>query len=151
MLETFEPLLRAAQGIALDDPASAWLELNVRLDPQGEEAASLNLELKTLLDEGRIADRGELPVRWGRVAKPSEESLGFSIDVVLMNGAGPRHRHPLGEVNYCIAMDGAPTFQGQGPGWVVESPGSEHVPTVTGGTMLIVYLLPEGSMEFIES
>ena len=150
MLEIFGPLLRAAQGVSLDDPASAVAELNQRLDPQEEEAASLNAALKTLLEEGRIADRGELPVRWGRVAKPSEESLGFSIDVVLMNGAGPRHRHPLGEVNYCVALEDTPTFQDQSPGWVVESPGSEHVPTVSGGTMLIVYLLPEGSMEFLE-
>ena len=150
MLEIFGPLLRAAQGVSLDDPASAVAELNQRLDPQKEEAAALNAALKTLLEEGRIADRGELPVRWGRVAKPSEESLGFSIDVVLMNGAGPRHRHPLGEVNYCVALEDAPTFQDQSPGWVVESPGSEHVPTVSGGTMLIVYLLPEGSMEFLE-
>ena len=108
MLEIFGPLLRAAQGVALDDPASAVAQLNDRLDPQGEEAMALNVALKALLDEGRIADRGELPVRWGRVAKPSEESLGFSIDVVLMNGAGPRHRHPLGEVNYCIALEDAP-------------------------------------------
>jgi hypothetical protein len=150
MLEIFGPLLRAAQGVTLDDPASAVAQLNDRFDPQGEEAAALNVALKTLLDEGRIADRGELPVRWGRVAKPSEESLGFSIDVVLMNGAGPRHRHPLGEVNYCVALEDTPTFQDQSPGWVVESPGSEHVPTVSGGTMLIVYLLPEGSMEFLE-
>lgn len=150
MLEIFGPLLRAAQGVALDDPASAVAQLNDRFDPRGEEATALNVALKTLLDEGRIADRGELPVRWGRVAKPSEESLGFSIDVVLMNGAGPRHRHPLGEVNYCVALEDTPTFQDQSPGWVVECPGSEHVPTVSGGTMLIVYLLPEGSMEFLE-
>ena len=92
MLEIFGPLLRAAQGVSLDDPANAVAELN---------------------------------------------------------GAGPRHRHPLGEVNYCIALEDTPKFQDQGPGWVVESPGSEHVPTVTEGMMLIVYLLPEGSMEFI--
>jgi hypothetical protein len=38
---------------------------------------------------------------------------------------------------------------GQGPGWVVEAPGSQHVPTVAGGTMLIVYLLPQGRIEFL--
>jgi len=149
MLETFQPLLQAAHGVPLDDPAAAVSELNARFDPAGPEAAALNEALKLLLQEGRIAERGELPVRWGRAARPSPESLGFSIDVVLMNGAGPRHRHPLGEVNYCVAIEDSPTFQDQAPGWVVESPGSEHVPTVTGGLMLIVYLLPEGSMEFL--
>jgi hypothetical protein len=68
-----------------------------------------------------------------------------------MTGPGPRHRHPRGELNYCIALEGAPTFMGQAPGWVVEPPGSEHVPTVAGGRMLIVYLLPQGEIEFLAS
>ena len=92
-----------------------------------------------------------LPVRWGRVSKATEESQGFSIDIVLMNGAGPRHRHPNGEVNFCIPIEGKPTFDGHKPGWVVFPPDSEHVPTVSGGIMLIVYLLPEGAMEFLKA
>jgi hypothetical protein len=32
---------------------------------------------------------------------------------------------------------------------VVERPGSQHVPTVAGGAMLIVYLLPKGQIEFV--
>ena len=67
-----------------------------------------------------------------------------------MNGPGPLHRHPQGEVNYCVALDGAPTFDGQPAGWVVMTPESKHVPTVAGGEMLIVYLLPEGAIEFLE-
>ncbi|MFT4538754.1 MAG: hypothetical protein ACI841_004895 [Planctomycetota bacterium] len=149
MLDTFEPLLKAASELDLSDPAAACTELNARLAPDSPEAAALNDELRSLLDEGRIADRGELPVRWGRVCKATPESLDFSIDVVLMNGAGPRHRHPAGEVNWCIAIDGNPTFMDQPAGWVVEPPDSVHVPTVAGGTMLIVYLLPQGQMEFL--
>ena len=84
------------------------------------------------------------------MTKATEASEGFSIDVVVMNGAGPRHRHPLGEVDYCVALDGDPTFDGRAPGWVVMPTDSTHVPTVAGGTMLIVYLLPEGAMEFLE-
>ena len=102
-----------------------------------------------MLEAGQIAERGELPVRFGRVCKATPESQDFSIDVVLMNGAGPLHRHPAGEVNYCVALEDNPTFMGQTPGWVVETPGSEHVPTVAGGLMLIVYLLPGGSIEFL--
>ncbi len=148
MLKTFDPLLRAAMGIDLTRPDAAKRELEKRFDPRGAAAKSLALELQSLLDAGAIANRGELPVRWGRVAKASESTLGFSIDVVLMNGPGPRHAHPLGEVNYCVALDGAPTFDGEPPGWVVLPPSSSHVPTVAGGTMLIVYLLPEGKIEF---
>jgi hypothetical protein len=68
--------------------------------------------------------------------------------VVHMNGAGPRHTHHEGEVNWCIALSGEPRFDGHGPGWVAFPPGSTHVPTVEGGEMLIVYLLPNGAVEF---
>jgi len=148
MLDTFQPLLRAAQGVDLSAPSAARAELARRFDPASAEARALNEDLKRLLAEGRVAERGELPVKYGRVSKAREETLGFSIDVVLMSGAGPQHRHPNGEVNYCVALDGAPTFDGSPPGWVVFPPDSRHVPTVAGGTMLIVYLLPAGAIEF---
>lgn len=149
MLATFLPLLRAAQGLDLSSPAGALAELTRRFDPVGPEAHALNLELKALLEAGKLAERGALPVKYGRVAKAGEPTLGFSIDVVHMNGPGPMHRHPNGEVNYCLALDGQPTFDGQAPGWVVFPPESRHVPTVAGGTMLIVYLLPQGAIEFL--
>jgi len=150
MLSTFRPLWEAARGLDLASPAAARGELTRRFDPAGPAGQALARELAGLLAEGRIAERGELPVKWGRVAKAAPESEGFSIDVVLMNGPGPRHRHPRGEVNYCIALDGQPTFDGQAPGWVVLPPDSAHVPTVAGGTMLIVYLLPGGAVEWIQ-
>ena len=147
-IETFAPLLDAASGLDLSDPDAAREELGRRFDPTGDAAQELRSELISLLDEGAIADRGEMPVKWGRVAKACEESRNFSIDVVLMNGAGPEHLHPKGEVNYCIALEGTPTFEDQAPGWVVMPTGSTHVPTVAGGTMLIVYLLPDGEIDF---
>ena len=149
MIDSFMPLLVAAQGVDLADPEQARLALQRRFAPHGPGARALNRELVRLLDEGKIAERGELPVRWGRVAKASEETLQFSIDVVLMTGAGPRHRHPRGEVNYCVALEGSPTFEGQPAGWVVLGPETTHVPTVEGGKMLIVYLLPAGEIEFL--
>lgn len=150
MLDHFRPLLEAAHGLDLADPEAARAELVRRLDPDGPRAKELVLRLRGLLAEGRIAERGELPVKWGRVAKAGPTTLGFSIDVVLMNGAGPRHRHPMGEINFCIAEEGAPRFDGHPPGWVVLPPASDHVPTVGGGTMLIVYLLPDGAVEWIK-
>jgi Domain of unknown function (DUF4863) len=150
MLDNFRPLFEAASGLDLTDPVAARDELNRRLDPASEAGVAVADALKALLAEGAICDRGELPVRWSRAAKPSEDSAGFSIDTVLMNGAGPRHRHPKGEANFCISMEGEPTFEGQPAGWVVLPPDSVHVPTVAGGTMLIVYLLPDGAMEFLK-
>ncbi len=148
MLETFRPLIEAASGLDLTDPAAAQDTLRARLDPASPEAAELNQALEDLLAAGSVADRGELPVMWSRVTKPCEESLGLSIDVVRMTGPGPRHTHPAGEVNWCVAREGSPTFDGQGPGWVVKAEGSTHIPTVEGGEMLIVYLLPGGAIEF---
>jgi len=148
MIETFQPLLQAAHELDLAHPEQALAELARRLDPGGPDAAALNAQLVALLEAGRIAERGELPVRWGRVAKATPETLDQSIDVVLMTGAGPHHVHPAGEVNWCVPIGGAPTFEGCGRGWVVMPPGSDHVPAVEGGEMLIVYLLPGGKIEF---
>ncbi|MEO0651657.1 MAG: DUF4863 family protein [Planctomycetota bacterium] len=150
MLDTFRPLLEAARGLDLSDPAAARDELTRRFDPDGPDAATLRERLVALLEDGQIAHKGELPVRFSRAAKPSPETDDHSIDVVLMTGPGPRHRHPQGEIDYCIALDGAPTFDGHPPGWVVYGPDSVHVPTVADGQMLIVYLLPGGGIEFLE-
>lgn len=108
-------------------------ELSKRFDPAGPAGCrEPNARLRELLDAGGIANRGALPVKYGRVCKATPESAEFSIDVVHMNGAGPEHRHPKGELNYCVALDGQPTFMGQPAGWVVEPPGSQHVPSVAG-------------------
>lgn len=151
MLETFRPLIDAAHGLDLEDPAAARRTLEQRFDPAGPDARALREALVALLAEGRIAERGAPPVRWGRVCKATPETRDLSIDVVDMTGPGPRHLHPRGEVNYCIALEGAPTFDGEPPGWVVKPPASSHVPTVAGGRMLIVYLLPSGAIEFAPS
>jgi len=45
---------------------------------------------------------------------------------------------------------GDPRFDGHPEGWAVYAPGSVHVPEVTGGEMLILYLLPEGAIEWVQ-
>lgn len=150
MHDCFLALCRAAEGIDLADPQAARAELTRRLDPAGAAGLRIAADLEALYRSGEIAQRGEEPVRWSRVAKAGPGSLDFSIDAVVMTGPGPLHRHPQGEANFCVALEGQPTFEGQGPGWVVLPPGSTHVPTVAGGRMLIVYLLPQGAIEFLE-
>ena len=71
---------------------------------------------------------------------------GVSVD---MAGPGAEHVHPGGEVNLCFATEGDPRFCGTGEGWYVVPPGSQHVPEVTGGRMLIAYFLPQGAIRFV--
>jgi hypothetical protein len=40
---------------------------------------------------------------------------------------------------------------GHGGGWCIYPPGSAHSPTVSGGAALVLYLLPEGKIEFTKS
>jgi hypothetical protein len=35
-----------------------------------------------------------------------------------------------------------------GAGWCVNEPGSSHCPTVTDGEALVLYLLPDGEINF---
>ena len=88
-------------------------------------------------------------LRYGRIFKPSEELHGFSIDVVDMeNVAGPHHLHPQGEIDLSIPVDGDAQFDDRPAGWLVCPPGSAHRPTVTRGRALVLYLLPNGEIEF---
>ena len=41
-------------------------------------------------------------------------------------------------------------FDGNGVGWLVYEPNSAHQPTVTDGKAIILYLLPEGAIEFTD-
>jgi len=100
------------------------------------------------IEEGWLTPRGEPGVRFGRVAKPGQDSRGFSIDAVHMDRPGPEHTHPKGEIDLCFALSGEPRFDGCPAGWLVLPPGSRHVPTVSGGEMAILYFLPDGAIEF---
>jgi hypothetical protein len=62
--------------------------------------------------------------------------------------AGPHHTHPLGEIDLIMPMDADARFDGHGAGWLVYPAGSAHPPTVTGGRALVLYLLPEGRIDF---
>ena len=76
---------------------------------------------------------------------------GLSVDVVdLDDTAGPHHRHPLGEICLIMPQDAATRFDGHGAGWCIYEPGSAHTPAVTEGRALVLYMLPEGRIEFTE-
>jgi Domain of unknown function (DUF4863) len=99
--------------------------------------------------EGWMCNREAGGIRYGRVVKPGAATHGFSVDVVEMRDViGPHHRHPNGEIDLVMPLEGEALFDGRGAGWVVYEPGSAHRPTVSGGKALVLYLLPEGAIEF---
>ncbi|MHC5012310.1 MAG: 4-hydroxylaminobenzoate lyase, partial [Planctomycetota bacterium] len=97
------------------------------------------------IDEGWLVPRDAGPdCKFGRLQKDMD---GYAVDCVLMSGEALGHTHPRGEINIAFAWEGEdPRFDGHPAGWVVFPPGSHHVPTVTGGTMLFVYFMPGGEV-----
>ena len=146
LLAALEPVLKRLKTLDLADPAAA-AALEVEFPMAGAFGAGLRKAAEAALQSGAICSREGGPSRFSRVAKP-EAAHGFSVDAVLLWGDGPWHRHTNGEVNCMLGWEGAPEFCGHRPGWVVFPPGSAHVPSVTGGKMLIFYLLPGGAMEW---
>ena len=47
-----------------------------------------------------------------------------------------------------IPQSGGARFDGHGEGWLVYAADSAHSPTVTGGKAIVLYLLPQGKIEF---
>jgi len=101
---------------------------------------------------GWMCSREHAGIKYGRVVKPGDATHGFSIDVVDMNSvAGGHHRHPNGEIDLVMPEDAAAEFDGRGAGWLVYEPDSAHVPRVAGGRAFVLYLLPQGAIEFTKT
>ena len=101
------------------------------------------------IDEGWLCNREHGGIRFGRIMNASPETHGFSVDVVQMDEiVGPHHRHPTGEIDMIIPETQGAEFDGCGEGWLVYGPDSAHSPTVTNGRAIVLYLLPEGQIEF---
>lgn len=100
--------------------------------------------------DGWLCNREADGVRFGRVLKATEATHGFSVDVVDMQDiAGPHHVHPQGEIDLIMPLTPNARFDGHPAGWCVYEPGSAHQPTVAEGRSLVLYLLPQGAIEFM--
>jgi hypothetical protein len=143
--ELLRPVAEALRAVDVDAAdASAQTE---RAAPfAGSAVAALRAAAVANIASEWLLPKAANGIRFGRVAK---DLLGFSVDAVLMDVPGPRHRHPNGELDLCIATKGEPRFDGKPTGWVVYGKGSVHVPTVRDGEMLILYFLPAGAIEFL--
>jgi len=151
LLAQLDAPMAAAARNDLSDPAAARAALERAWPAHGPAAQALRAQLVQAVADGVICDRGGEAIRYSRLCKPDATPHGVSVDFVWMTGPGIHHRHPRGEVNLCFAVEGQPRFDGQPEGWVVFAPDSRHVPTVTGGRMLIVYFLPGGAVEWINA
>lgn len=134
---------------ALDTSLQTWL--NQELGADSPTYRQLKAACEQGVAEGWLCQREGGGLKYGRIFKPDDALHRFSVDVVDMNTlAGPHHAHPLGEIDLIMPLDDTATFDGRGAGWLVYGPGSAHSPTVAGGRALVLYLLPEGRIEFTQ-
>ena len=134
-------------GRALDSQLDDWL--NEVHGPTSDTFQALAESCRAGVAEGWLCNREGGGIRYGRIFKPADDLHGFSVDVVDMHDiAGPHHRHPLGEIDLVMPLQGNALFDGRSAGWLVYPPGSAHRPTVSQGRALVLYLLPQGRIEF---
>lgn len=135
------------QGRALDTTLDTWL--NNEHGAHSPVYRELAAACRQGVAEGWLCNREGGGIRYGRIFKPAPDLHGFSVDVVDMQDiAGPHHTHPNGEIDLVMPMDQQARFDGRPAGWLVCPPGSAHRPTVTGGRALVLYLLPQGAIDF---
>ena len=150
-LETFTrrvaSVTSAISGLALDSSLEA--RLNAEFPPGGDFFRETRLACEQAIAAGWMCQQGEGSRRFGRIVQPGEATHGFSIDVVdITDLVGPHHRHPTGEIDMIMPLAPTARFDGRGEGWLVYPADSAHRPTVSAGRALILYLLPNGAIEF---
>lgn len=153
-LDQFSKLITAVTSFVGTQPLTRALErdLNTTFPADGEQVQEILRECQAAIAAGVMCNREAAGIKFGRVIKPSPATAGFSVDVVDMDDiVGSHHRHPKGEIDLVMPLSEGAKFDGRGAGWRVYGPGSAHSPTVTGGRALVLYLLPEGSIEFTKA
>ena len=142
-----EPVMEAIAGESLDQDLAH--KLNQRFPADGETFKQIERACHAAISAGWMCDQGGPGRRFGRVIKPSAETHRLSVDVVDLDSiVGPHHSHPKGEVCMTMPVTAGAKFDGNGAGWCVNEPGSAHSPTVTDGEALVLYLLPDGEIDF---
>lgn len=123
--------------------------LNREFPADGPLVQRIQSACAAAVEAGWMCNQEHGGIKYGRVAQPGPALHGFSIDVVDMaEVVGPHHRHPNGEIDLIMPLAGDARFDGHAAGWLVYGPDSAHRPTVTGGRAYVLYLLPEGAIEF---
>lgn len=150
-IEQFQRLLQPVLDAAASRPVDQQLAalLNSRFPANGDAFRTIEDACHAAIEAGWMCAQGGGGRRFGRVMEPSDDTRGLSVDVVDLNDVvGPHHRHPNGEICMVMPVDDGASFNGHPRGWCVFEPGSDHFPTVKGGRSLVLYLLPDGEIEF---
>lgn len=144
-----KPVTDLVSSMPIDESLAA--ELDRRFPPGGEVFDRIEKACHEAIAAGWMCANGEGKARWGRVIEPGQDTGGLSVDVVdLTDLVGRHHSHPVGEVCMIMPMSSGARFDGNSRGWMVFEAGSGHHPTVSGGEALILYMLPEGKIDFTE-
>ena len=152
-VDHFQKLLRPITDFVSSQAVDAGLaeKLNHRFPHNDETFKTIETACHKAIADGWMCVQGSAGRRFGRVIEPSEKTGGLSVDVVdLENIVGPHHRHPTGEVCMIMPVTESALFDGMPRGWCVFEPGSDHRPTVTDGEALVLYMLPDGKIDFTE-
>lgn len=145
--EQIATLTAQLSGRALDASLDRWL--NAEHGAGTVTYDGLKQSCEAGVAAGWLCEREGGGIRYGRIFKPAPDLHGFSVDVVDMKDiAGPHHAHPNGEIDLIMPIDASARFDGRPAGWLVCPPGSAHRPTVSNGRALVLYLLPEGRIDF---
>ncbi len=135
------------QGVPLDEQLAT--RLNAAYPPGSPTFEAILGACRVGVADGWMCEREAGGIRYGRVLKAGDDLHGYSVDVVEMaDCAGPHHVHPNGEIDLVMPLEGDARFDGQPAGWKVYGPGSAHRPTVRGGRAYVLYLLPQGAIQF---
>jgi hypothetical protein len=148
--EVVEPVSRHVAGRTLDKTLEA--ELNRSFPAGSETFRAIERVCHAGIAAGVLCTQGDARRRFGRVFEPDDGLARFSVDVVdITDLVGNHHNHPAGEIDLIMPVDRDAKFDGHSAGWLVYAPGSGHRPTVTGGRAVILYLLPEGRIEWTKT
>lgn len=146
-VELISTITRRIEAEPVEPALGALLDAEFPAD--GPIFAEIEALCRQGCEEGWLCAREAGGIRFGRPVKPGVATHGFSVDVVEMDDVvGPHHTHPNGEIDMVMPLDGSARFDGCARGWKVYGPGSAHSPTVAGGKALVLYLLPDGAIEF---
>lgn len=153
-IQQFQTLIAALTaeiaGRPLDDGLAHWL--NEHHGAGSDSYRQLFDACRSSIEAGWMCKHEAGGLRYGRVIKPGPDTHGFSVDVVDMADlAGPHHVHTNGEIDLIMPLTEGARFDGHPAGWCVYGPGSAHWPTVSGGRALVLYLLPQGAIEFTKA